>query len=82
MSSVPAELAGIGPVTQKVRVVAGFDPLCAEGEAYAARLAKEGVATTVRRYPGQMHGFASRAKMLPKAYEAIADMAALLKAHQ
>ena len=63
-------------------VVAGFDPLCAEGEAYAARLAKEGVATTVRRYPGQMHGFASRAKLLPKAYEAIVDMAALLKAHQ
>jgi len=63
-------------------VLAGFDPLCAEGEAYAARLAKEGVATTVRRYPGQMHGFASRAKLLPKAYEAIADMASLLKAHQ
>src|SRR5205085_2048698 len=27
VSSVPAELAGIGPVTQKVRVVSGFDPL-------------------------------------------------------
>ena len=63
-------------------VLAGFDPLCAEGEAYAARLAKEGVDVTVRRYPGQMHGFASRAKLLPKAYDAIADMAALLKAHQ
>ena len=63
-------------------VLAGFDPLCAEGEAYAERLAREGVDVTVRRYPGQMHGFASRAKLLPKAYEAIADMAALLKAHQ
>jgi acetyl esterase len=63
-------------------ILAGFDPLCAEGEAYAARLAAEGVATTVRRYRGQMHGFASRAKLLPKAYEAIADMAAVLKAHQ
>jgi len=63
-------------------IVAGFDPLCAEGEAYAARLTREGVTTVVRRYPGQMHGFASRAKLLPKAYEAIADMAALLKAHQ
>jgi acetyl esterase len=63
-------------------LLAGFDPLCAEGEAYAARLAQEGVATTVRRYPGQMHGFASRAKLLPKAYDAVADMAAMLKAHQ
>jgi acetyl esterase len=74
-----ASLKGLPPA---LVVVAGFDPLCAEGEAYAARLAAEGVATTVRRYPGQMHGFASRAKLLPKAYDAIADMAELLKAHR
>ena len=74
-----ASLKGLPP---SLIVLAGFDPLCAEGEAYAERLAREGVDVTVRRYPGQMHGFASRAKMLPKAYEAIADMAALLKAHQ
>jgi len=69
-------LKGLAPA---LLVLAGFDPLCAEGEAYAARLAREGVVTTVRRYPGQMHGFASRAKLLPKAYDAIADMAARLK---
>src|SRR5262249_34515626 len=40
-------------------ILAGYDPLCAEGEAYAARLEREGVATTVKRYPGQMHGFLS-----------------------
>jgi acetyl esterase len=72
-------LKGLPPA---LLVLAGFDPLCAEGEAYAARLAKDGVDVTVRRYPGQMHGFASRAKLLPKAYDAIADMAAILKAHQ
>ena len=74
-----ASLKGLPP---SLIVLAVFDPLCAEGEAYAERLARDGVDVTVRRYPGQMHGFASRAKMLPKAYEAIADMAALLKAHQ
>jgi acetyl esterase len=74
-----SSLKGLPPA---LVLVAGFDPLCAEGEAYAVRLAQEGVATTVRRYPGQMHGFASRAKLLPKAYEAVADMAAMLKAHQ
>jgi acetyl esterase len=74
-----ASLKGLAPA---LVLLAGFDPLCAEGEAYAARLTAEGVDTTVRRYPGQMHGFASRAKLLPKAYDAIADIAALLKAHQ
>jgi acetyl esterase len=63
-------------------ILAGFDPLYDEGEAYAARLKSEGVAVTVTRYPGQMHGFASRPKLLSKAYDAVADMAALLIAHQ
>ncbi|MEP6671127.1 MAG: alpha/beta hydrolase [Chthoniobacter sp.] len=60
-------------------LLAGFDPLRAEGEAYAARLAKEGVPTTVQRYPGQMHGFLSNARLLPKANDAIADIATALK---
>lgn len=61
-------------------ILAGYDPLCAEGEAYADRLQKEGVPTMVKRYPGQMHGFLSNAKLLPKAYEAINEIAAALKA--
>ena len=32
--------------------------------------------TTVKRYPGQMHGFFSNAKLLPKAYDAIEMYAA------
>lgn len=69
-------LAGLPPA---LFILAGYDPLCAEGEAYAARLQKEGVATTVRHYPGQMHGFLSNAKLLPKAYEAINEIAVALK---
>jgi acetyl esterase len=61
-------------------IFAGFDPLTAEGEAYVARLEKEGVSATVKRYPGQMHGFLSNAKLLPKAYDAIDEIAAALKA--
>jgi acetyl esterase len=61
-------------------ILAGFDPLYDEGAAYATRLQKEGVPVTVKAYPGQMHGFVSRAKVLPKAYDAIADIAAMLKA--
>lgn len=74
-----ASLKGLPPA---LLILAGFDPLYDEGEAYAARLQKDGVAVTVTRYPGQMHGFASRAKLLPKAYDAIADMAKMLTAHQ
>jgi acetyl esterase/lipase len=70
-------LKGLAPA---LVILAGFDPLFAEGEAYATRLQAEGVPVSVRNYPGQMHGFLSRAKLLPKAYAAIAEIAALLKA--
>jgi acetyl esterase len=69
-------LAGLPPA---LVLLAGYDPLCAEGEAYAARLQEEGVPTTLKFYPGQMHGFLSNAKLLPKAYEAIDEIAAVLK---
>lgn len=61
-------------------LLAGFDPLCAEGEAYAARLKSEGVEVRVSEYPGQIHGFLSNGKMLPKANNAIDDIAAAMKA--
>ena len=62
-------------------ILAGFDPLYDEGEAYAARLTSEGVAVTVKHYPGQMHGFVSRPKMLPKSLDAIADIVAFMEGH-
>jgi acetyl esterase len=61
-------------------LLAGFDPLFAEGDAYAKRLKAEGVKVTEKSYPGQMHGFLSNGKLLPKANDAIADIAAALKA--
>jgi acetyl esterase/lipase len=74
-----ASLKGLPPA---LIILAGFDPLFTEGKAYAARLEAAGVPVTVRNYPGQMHGFLSRAKLLPKAYEAIAEIAAALKAQR
>jgi acetyl esterase len=70
-------LRGLPPT---LLLLPGYDPLTAAGEAYAARLAKEGVATHVQHYPGQMHGFMSNARLLPKAYDAIDDIAAALNA--
>jgi len=60
-------------------ILAGFDPLCAEGELYAEKLKAAGNEVTVVRYPGQLHGFLSNCKMLPKADNAIDDIAAALK---
>jgi acetyl esterase len=77
----PLLAASLKGLPHTLVILAGFDPLCAEGEAYAARLEKEGVATTVKRYPGQMHGFLSNARLLPKANDAIADIATALKAN-
>jgi len=62
-------------------LLAGYDPLCAEGEAFAARLEKEGVKTVVKRYPGQIHGFLSNGKLLPRANDAINDIAEVMTAH-
>lgn len=70
-----SSLKGLPPA---LVVLAGYDPLYDEGEAYAARLEAEGVAVTVTRYPGQMHGFVSRPKLLPRALDAIADIAAFM----
>ena len=60
-------------------VLAGFDPLCAEGEVYAERLKAAGVPVTVTRYPGQLHGFLSNGKVMPRANDAIEDIAGALK---
>ncbi|RKT87165.1 acetyl esterase [Saccharopolyspora antimicrobica] len=38
-------------------VTAGLDPLSDDGRAYAAALARDGVAVTHRHYPGLFHGF-------------------------
>jgi acetyl esterase len=60
-------------------LLAGFDPLCAEGEAYAERLKAEGNNVKVVSYPVQIHGFLSNGKMLPKANDAIEQITAALK---
>lgn len=61
-------------------ITAGIDPLCDEGVAYAARLAREGVRFVHEHYPGQMHGFVSAGVEQPTSRRAIASMAATMRA--
>ena len=61
-------LADLPPATV---ITAEYDPLRDEGEAYAQRLAAAGVATSLRRYDGMIHGFFSMFEFIERAQEAI-----------
>ncbi|HVG27914.1 MAG TPA: alpha/beta hydrolase [Acidobacteriaceae bacterium] len=60
-------------------LTAEFDPLRDEAEAYAARLRQAGVAVTLTRYPGMIHGFMVMRADLSAAHEAVAEVARFLQ---
>ena len=61
-------LAGLPPAWV---MTAGFDPLRDEGEAFAARLEKDGVRTHLEKFDGQIHGFLRRTDLYDEAWRAI-----------
>ena len=69
-------LAGLPPA---LVITAEFDPLRDEGEAYAARLKEEGVATVLRRYDGVTHGFFGMPAAVEKSRIAIAEAGSALR---
>jgi acetyl esterase len=77
-SPIRAEsLAGLPPA---LVVIAEFDPLRDEGEAYATRLAAEGVQVSVHRYDGMFHSFVTFHGALPQARDAVARIGDALRA--
>lgn len=70
------DLSNLPPATV---ITAGFDPLRDEGEAYALALAAAGNSVTLRRWPGQFHGFASLLGSMDAADQALAFAAGQLR---
>jgi acetyl esterase len=71
------DLSGLPPA---LVITAEFDPLCDDGEAYAAALAKAGVDVTSTRYDGAIHGFWNFFSLLTLGRAAMDESSAWLKA--
>ncbi|MGQ0841881.1 alpha/beta hydrolase [Actinokineospora sp.] len=61
-------------------ITAEYDILRAEGEAYARALAEVGVPAVAVRYQGQVHGFFRKLAVYDAARQAVAQVAATLRA--
>lgn len=64
---VPSRAAGHQGLAPAVVVTAGRDPLCSEGERYAATLRAAGVPVRHRHYPELFHGFVTIGPFAPAA---------------
>lgn len=71
-----ATLAGLPPAYV---LTAEFDPLCDEGLAYATAMEQAGVPTTLRQFPGMIHGFVKRWDEFDDARTATREIGAHLR---
>ena len=76
----PLRAGNLSGLPRALVITAEYDPLRDEGEEYGRRLDAAGVATTIRRYDGVVHGFVGQAAAVPEGGQAIDQIAQELKA--
>jgi acetyl esterase len=75
----PLRAASLAGLPAALVVVAECDPLCDEGVAFAKALEAAGVPTTLRVYPGMIHGFIKRYNEFDDARTATREIGMWLK---
>jgi acetyl esterase len=75
----PLHSADLSGVTTALVQTAEYDPLRSEGEAYATRLAEDGVPVTLTRYEGMIHGFIRMPALTDVALVSLAETAAAVR---
>ena len=86
LSSMDDPLAAVlhHPLSQTLApaliVTAEYDVLRDEGEAYAERLSKFGIQTTLKRYDGMLHGFVHFAGLFDTGDQAITEIGQTIRA--
>lgn len=78
-SASPLASDALTGLPQTLVVVAECDPLRDEGIAYAKKLQRSGVPTTLRCYPGMIHGFVTLSQVLDPGREALSECVAALR---
>ncbi|HEV3338736.1 MAG TPA: alpha/beta hydrolase [Pirellulales bacterium] len=76
----PLRAGDLGRLPKALVITAECDPLCDEGNAYGRRLQGAGVPVTLSCYPGMIHGFVRRNRLLDQGQRGLEETAAALRA--
>jgi len=69
--AVPMRAESFSNLAPAIVITAEYDPLLSDGEKYVELLARDGVATSYKRYEGMIHGFFTNMAVTPAAGQAI-----------
>jgi len=77
--AAPLRAASLHSLPPALVITAEFDPLCDDGETYAARLREDGVPVHLARYDGMIHGFFQMGGVINRGRAAVDEAARALR---